>query len=141
MHQTGSDETDLHDALPQLHRYLNDAYDQLLAAWEPGAHISGMGGPSPSGTAVLPLVDDEDKPALPDWTHQGMVDYATSMLFRNGNAHRQLRGMPYLSAFQDVRARIFSEGGKRGMPVQYRNVFSQRVYEPKPEGGGFDPFA
>lgn len=89
MHQTNNDIDDLGDFMPYLAGYLNEGYDRLVQAWE-GAH---------AGSERYPWLErDTDEPKLPEWTHQTIVDWATWLMYRNGNPSKQSRGQAYREA-------------------------------------------
>ena len=113
MFQTSNDVEDLEDFLPYLMDYINEGYDKMVFAWEKKHVIPGGEYP--------PLLEDTDTPLLPDWTHRGLADYGTWLVYRNGNPQKQNRGLPFLNAFNELMTRILSEGGKNG-PI--RNFFN-----------------
>ena len=105
MHQTNNDAEDLGDYEPHINDYVNEGYDLLVSAWAK-SHID-VG-------KYDRLEYNMDEPVLPGWTHRAIVDYATWLVYRNGNPQKQQRGMAYLNAFNQVRDKILFEGGKRG---------------------------
>ena len=99
MFQIGGDAEDVRDFLPFLTRYINDGYDRLtMAAY--GQHV----GDGQDDTS--PLSHDRSMPALPEWTHPAIADYATWLICRNGNAQRQNRGYAFRKAFENVESRL-----------------------------------
>jgi hypothetical protein len=93
MHQTNNDIDDLGDFMPYLAGYLNEGYDRLVQAWD-GGHI---------GDGRFPFMEfDTDSPNLPEWTHAVIVDWATWLMYRNGNPSKQSRGY----AFRDAAERM-----------------------------------
>lgn len=106
MFQTNNDAEDVGDYLPHLVDYINDGYDQLMNAWY-GTHV-------PAGEHDR-LEIDADEPELPEWTHIAIADYATWLVYRNGNPSKQNRGTAFYSAFREVLAKIHSEGGAEGV--------------------------
>ena len=106
MFQTNNDADDLEDFLPHVNDYVNEGYDKLVNAWAKN-HIPITDYPT--------LEDDTDVPALPYWTHRALADYATWLVYRNGNPQKQQRGMYFLQAFQQVLATISDEGGAAGL--------------------------
>ena len=117
MFQTNNDEEDIGDYLPHVVDYINEGYDRLVKVWSK-SHI-------PNGDFEKLLYDTDD-PALPEWTHRAIVDYATWLVYRNGNPQKQNRGMAYLSAFNEILAKISDEGGASGLnedgtSIQYKN--------------------
>lgn len=106
MFQTNNDADDLEDYLPHVNDYVNEGYDRLIKAWAK-THV-------PVGEYPR-LVYDEDIPALPYWTHRALSDYATWLVYRNGNPQKQQRGMYFLRAFEEVLGKISDEGGIDGL--------------------------
>lgn len=106
MFQTNNDEEDIEDYLPHVIDYINDGYDRLVKAWSKN-HI-------PSGDFEK-LMYESDEPALPEWTHRALCDWATWLIYRNGNPQKQQRGMAYRAAFEEVLAKIAGEGGASGL--------------------------
>ena len=106
MFQTNNDEEDIDDYLPHVVDYINDGYDRLMNAWNKN-HI-------PYGEYDR-LEIDPDEPQLPEWTHRALCDWATWLIYRNGNPQKQQRGMAYRSAFDEILAKIADEGGENGL--------------------------
>ena len=106
MFQTNNDAEDVADYLPHLVDYINEGYDKLMNVWNKN-HI-------PAGEYDR-LEIDPDEPELPEWTHRALADYATWMVYRNGNPQKQQRGMAFRAAFEEVLSRIAGEGGAAGM--------------------------
>ncbi len=106
MFQTNNDAEDVADYLPHLVDYINEGYDKLMNVWNKN-HI-------PAGEYDR-LEIDPDEPELPEWTHRALADYATWMIYRNGNPQKQQRGMAFRAAFEEVLSRIAGEGGAAGM--------------------------
>lgn len=104
MFQTNNDAEDLGDYEPHINDYVNEGYDRLVSAWNKG-HV----------TEDNRLEMDTDEPELPLWTHRALVDYATWLIYRNGNPQKQQRGMTYLNAFQQILSKILDEGGAAGL--------------------------
>ena len=82
MFQTNNDADDLEDFLPHVDDYVNEGYDRLVNAWAKN-HIPMTERPT--------LKEDSDIPALPFWTHRALADYATWLVYRNGNPQKQQR--------------------------------------------------
>ena len=99
MFQTNNDADDLGDFMPYVTDYLNQAYDRLTMVWA-GQHVSADSETHP------PLKNDKSTPQLPDWTHRAMADWATWLVYRNGNAQKQSRGLYYRRAFENVEKQI-----------------------------------
>jgi hypothetical protein len=122
MFQTNNDADDLEDYLPHVSDYVNEGYDRLVKAWAQ-KHVPVAEFP--------PLKYDDDIPAIPNWTHRALVDYATWLVYRNGNPQKQQRGLYFLRAFEDVLARIADEGGIDGLDDDgNRKVFKKFVNIP-----------
>lgn len=106
MFQTNNDAEDLGDYEPHINDYVNEGYDRLVSAWFNG-HVS-----TPNYDK---LEMDMDEPITPEWTHRCLVDWATWLIYRNGNPQKQQRGMVYRSAFDEMIAKITDEGGASGV--------------------------
>jgi hypothetical protein len=106
MFQTNNDEEDIDDYLPHVIDYINDGYDRLMAAWA-RYHVPVADCPR--------LEKDTDVPNLPVWTHRALCDWATWLVYRNGNPQKQNRGLAYKSAFEEMLAKISDEGGASGV--------------------------
>lgn len=117
MFQTNNDQEDIEDYLPHVNDYINDGYDRLVKAWTKN-HVPQ--------TAYPRLEADNDVPNLPEWTHRALCDWATWLVYRNGNPQKQQRGMAFRSAFEEVLSKISDEGGLSGLnedgtQKQYKN--------------------
>ena len=109
MFQTNNDADDLGDFLPYLATYINDGYDRLAVAYS-GEH-SGE-----DSENYPPLRKDKESPELPDWAHQAIADWATWMVYRNGNVQKQNRGYQFRNAFAEVENRLRSmTGSEKGL--------------------------
>ena len=106
MFQTNNDAEDVGDYLPHLVDYINEGYDRLLNAWNKN-HI-------PTGEYER-LEIDPDEPQLPEWTHRALTDYATYLIYRNGNPQKQQRGMAFRALFEEILSKILEEGGAAGL--------------------------
>ena len=106
MFQTNNDAEDVGDYLPHLVDYINEGYDRLMNAWNK-THIPTM--------EFDRLEIDPDEPELPEWTHRALADWATWLIYRNGNPQKQQRGMAYRNAFEEILLRIADEGGSSGV--------------------------
>lgn len=106
MFQTNNDSEDIEDYLPYVNDYINEGYDRLVKAWTKN-HIPMDEYPR--------LAADTDVPKLPEWTHRALVDWATWLVYRNGNPQKQQRGYAYRTAFEEVLAKIADEGGLSGL--------------------------
>ena len=89
MHQTNNDIGDMGDFMPYMAGYLNEGYDRLAQAWS-GGRVGDEKYP--------PLTRDSDEPATPAWTHPVIVNWATWLMYRNGNPGRQNRGYAFRDA-------------------------------------------
>lgn len=105
MFQTNNDAEDVGDYLPHLLDYINEGYDRLMSVWEKN-HIP---------VNHERLTEDTDEPELPEWTHRAIADWATWLVYRNGNPQKQNRGMAFRNAFEEVLRKISDEGGKDGV--------------------------
>ena len=118
MFQTNNDPEDIEDFLPHAADYINEGYDRIVKAWDHG-HVPSTDYPR--------LEEDEDVPNLPDWMHRYLCDWATWLVYRNGNPQKQQRGFQFRSHFLELLSTIAGEGGKAGLdeetglPKRYRN--------------------
>ena len=94
--QYNADWDDLEDYTPHVDAYVNDGYDQVLFAIT-GKHLDEI---APFKTLVSGE-DNEVEPGVPAWTHLPICDYATYMLYRNGNPQKQQRGLQFLRNFEE----------------------------------------
>ena len=108
MFQTNNDAEDLGDFEPYLCDYINEGYDRLVKAWAK-VHVSFHSEDYPR------LEEDGDTPATPEWTHRYLADWATWLIYRNGNPQKQQRGYQYQSSFMQMIATISDEGGADGL--------------------------
>lgn len=113
MFQTNNDVDDLGDFLPYLMDYINEGYDLLVYAWAK-EHCGGENYPY--------FTNDTDEPELPEWTHRAIADWATWLVYRNGNPNKQTRGYQFKVAFENVLAQIKSEGGAKGRVTNFYNI-------------------
>lgn len=118
MFQTNNDAEDVGDFLPALTDYINEAYDRLVVVWAKAHVIPGSDDWPPlreyeeSETPSDPRVDT---PRTPEWTHRYMADWATWLVYRNGNPQKQQRGYAYRESFLGMLAKIADEGGMDGL--------------------------
>lgn len=116
MAQTNNDIDDLGDFMPYLLDYINEGYDRLVYAWAE-EHTSD------SASAEWPrLHEDTDEPKTPEWTHRALADWASWLVYRNGNPQKQQRGYPYKVAFEEVLAKVMAEGGNHGKARNFFNI-------------------
>lgn len=111
MHQTNNDVEDLGEFMPYLMEYINEGYDMLVNAFS-GMHIYTEEYPE--------LADDLDEPLLPKWAHRALADWATWLVYRNGNPSKQSRGYQYKTAFEEVR--LSMTGGSKGKTTNFYNI-------------------
>lgn len=105
MFQTNNDADDLGDFLPHITDYINEGYDKIVFAWC-GEHVSV------DSDNYIPLSHDKSQPDVPDWTHRAIADWATWLIYRNGNSNKQSRGAVFRSSFAEVERQIASMTGK-----------------------------
>ena len=106
MFQTNNDEEDVGDYLPHLVDYINDGYDRLVLVWAK-QHC---------GTSDYPWLDgDYDEPVTPEWTHKYLADWATWLIYRNGNPQKQSRGAVFRNVFEEMLGKVASQGGIDGL--------------------------
>lgn len=113
MFQTNNDAEDVGDYLPSLVDYVNEGYDLLVYVYD-RQHVDEMSAEYP------PLEMDVDEPNLPGWTHKALADWATWLVYRNGNPQKQQRGYAFREAFENIKNRLASEP-KNGA---YRNFIN-----------------
>jgi hypothetical protein len=117
MFQTNNDADDLEDFEPHINDYVNDGYDRIVTIWD-NRHVPSEDYPA--------LLEEEDEPNLPEWMHRYITDWATWLVYRNGNPQKQQRGRAYYESFMWLLSRIADSGGKAGLdengnPMKYRN--------------------
>lgn len=122
MFQTNNDSDDVGDFLPALNDYINEAYDRLINVWAK-QHVSG------SSAEYFPMESNSDEPVTPEWTHRYLADWATWLVYRNGNPQKQQRGYAYRQSFLDMLAKVADEGGADGLDEdgtqkRYRNFIN-----------------
>ena len=120
MFQTNNDDEDVEDYLPHLVDYINDGYDRMMNVWSKN-HVPGE--------TYDRLEIDPDEPELPEWTHIALADWATWLIYRNGNPQKQQRGMAFRNAFEEMLSKLADEGGVNGLNEDgtrkvYRNFFN-----------------
>ena len=130
MFQTNNDADDVEDFLPSLTDYINEAYDRLVVVWAK-AHVPSTDWPALREYAAQEAPTDPpvDVPQTPEWTHRYLADWATWLIYRNGNPQKQQRGYAYRESFEKMLAMVADEGGLAGMdengnPKQYKNFFN-----------------
>lgn len=118
MFQSNNDVDDLEDFLPHVNDYINDGYDKLVMVWTKSHHIPADEYPR--------LEEADDVPNLPEWIHRYICDWATWLVYRNGNPQKQQRGRAYYESFMGILSQISGEGGADGLNAdgsvnRYRN--------------------
>ena len=108
MFQTNNDVDDMEDYMPYLMGYINEGYDRLVYAFAK-VHLSD----DPNDT-YSDLTDDMDEPALPVRFHPAIADWATWLVYRNGNPQKQQRGIPFRNAFDDMLASAIEDKSTDG---------------------------
>lgn len=106
MFQTNNDPEDIEDFLPHAEDYINDGYDRIVWVWD-RQHVPSEAYPR--------LAADTDSPDVPEWMHRYLCDWATWLVYRNGNPQKQQRGHEYYANFMGLLSRIADAGGKAGM--------------------------
>ena len=106
MFQTNNDVDDLEDFLPHIDDYVNEGYDKIAIVWD-HQHVPSDEYPR--------LTDDDDIPNLPEWLHRFIADWATWLVYRNGNPQKQQRGRAYWQSFMDMLSSLADGGGKAGL--------------------------
>lgn len=122
MFQTNNDADDIGDFEPHIIDYINEGYDLLVNAWAKQHTAFAL-------VDYPRLGDDSDVPRTPEWTHRYLADWATWLIYRNGNPQKQQRGYQYRSAFEGMLARVADEGGADGIDEngnrkQFRNFYN-----------------
>ena len=120
MFQTNNDADDLGDFEPHIGDYINDGYDRLVVVWAYN-HVPSTDYPA--------LAEDADEPKTPEWTHRYLADWATWLIYRNGNPQKQSRGMAFREAFESMLRTVSGQGGESGLDEsgnmkQYKNFIN-----------------
>lgn len=118
MFQTNNDADDLGDFTPHINDYINEGYDRIVILWD-HQHVPSTDYPA--------LVEGTDEPNLPEWLHRYIVDWATWLVYRNGNPQKQNRGMAYRQSFELMLTMISSgkDGfNEDGSQKRYRNFIN-----------------
>jgi len=116
MFQTNNDADDLGDFTPHINDYINEGYDKITIIWD-NMHVPSNDYPK--------LEYESDEPNLPEWLHRYLADWATWLIYRNGNPQKQNRGMTFRYAFEEMLGRLSGAGGKNGLdengnPIRYK---------------------
>ena len=117
MFQTNNDSDDLGDYTPHIDDYINEGYDRIVILWD-NMHVPCTDYPR--------LENGTDVPNLPEWLHRYLADWATWLIYRNGNPQKQQRGMQFKYSFEEALNKISGMGGKNGLdengnPKKYKN--------------------
>ena len=117
MFQTNNDEDDIEDFLPHVEDYINEGYDRIVRVWD-NNHVPSTDYPK--------LAEYSDEPNLPQWIHRYIADWATWLVYRNGNPQKQNRGMAYRYSFEQLLSNLADSGGKSGLDengnqIKYKN--------------------
>ena len=108
MFQTNNDADDIGDFEPHIVEYVNDGYDRIVNVWA-HQHVT-------SGNEEYPsLSEDSDVPNVPEWTHRYLADWATWLVYRNGNPQKQQRGYAFRETFIQMLTVLSREGGEDGL--------------------------
>lgn len=120
MFQTNNDADDLGDYIPHINDYINEGYDRIVIIWD-NKHVPCTDYPK--------MEKDADVPNLPEWIHRYIADWATWLIYRNGNPQKQNRGLAFRSSFEEMLGKLSDQGGKNGLdedgnPKRYRNFIN-----------------
>ena len=120
MFQSNNDADDLGDFLPHVDDYINEGYDRIVSVWD-NQHVPSEEYPK--------LTAERDEPNLPEWIHRYIADWATWLIYRNGNPQKQNRGMAYRYSFEQLLSKLSDGGGKSGLnedgtQKKYRNFIN-----------------
>jgi hypothetical protein len=116
MHQINYDSDDVDEYEPYIGAYINEGYNELVYAYA-GVYVTN------ASTTYPTLVNGEDEPATPEWTHKALADWATWMVYRNGSPAKQNRGYLYKQSFDQMVGRVRAAGGSTGIAAKI-TVFS-----------------
>jgi len=120
MFQSNNDADDLGDFTPHINDYINEGYDRIVVVWD-SQHVPSTDYPK--------LEEDTDEPNIPEWIHRFIADWATWLIYRNGNPQKQNRGMAYRAAFEEMLSKLADMGGKNGLNEdgsvkKYKNFYN-----------------
>ena len=107
MFQTNNDADDLGDFTPHIVDYINEGYNRLVVVWDHQHVMTGS-------ESYPPLSAETDVPNVPEWTHRFLADWATWLIYRNGNPQKQQRGYAFREAFEKMLATVAGQGGING---------------------------
>lgn len=118
--QTNNDVDDLEEYQPSIERYINEGYDRLIEAYD-SMHLDEM---KSDGTIPYQMLSNaDDEPKLPSWMHRAIGDYATYMMYRNGNAVKQNRGVAYYQAFAEILSKARTSRTKK---FRFTNLYTEK---------------
>lgn len=119
MTQSGNDPSDSSEYEPALSQYINEGYGNLLYEYSHERISTAQGAQYPY------LKNEMDVPILPEYLHRPIADYATYLIYRNGNISKQQRGnsfyAQYMKALGDARS-----DSMRGM--KFTHLYDEQVY-------------
>lgn len=114
MVQTNNDIEDVTEYETQLPVYLNEGYNKLYKKWM-------------REYPETPLADEDDVPLLPDYMHKYICDWATWLMYRNGNPSKQQRGLYFRNSFDEFLGSLEDGGGlddeSRRSAMRFRNLY------------------
>ena len=118
--QCNLDTDDLSEYSSQIVTYLNDGYERLYKKWY-DKHLPD----------AEYLKTDTDTPNLPIRMHLPLPDWATWLMYRNGNVAKQNRGAAFKIAFEEFLSSVPAGGGvtsaedlkARAQSMQFINLY------------------
>lgn len=120
LQQCNLDTDDLQEYGEQIIAYLNDGYERLYHKWY---------------DRYMPeekrFMSFSDSPDLPKRMHLAIADWATWLMYRNGNVSKQNRGVAFKIAFEDFLSSVPRGGGiegeeelsARAKSMRFRNLY------------------
>ena len=118
--QSNNDAEDLSEFNPALDKYINEGYDKLTMAYAK-LHLDQT--KEDGTTPYTTLANTTDAVQLPTWCHRAIGDFATYMIYRNGNALKQNRGIPYYEMFMRAKMMLEREGMKNRGGAHFYNLY------------------
>ena len=119
--QTNNDFDDLSEFSPAIVQYINEGYDELTMAYD-RLHLDEQ---AEDGTTPYTTLSTSTQACqLPDWLHSYIADYATYMLYRNGNQMKQNRGMLFYQRFLEGKRKAEWDGKNKN--VHFHNLYSNK---------------
>ena len=116
MYQYNQEAEDAALHAPALDEYINSGYSRVYCAWHS----------TPDGLEKLRA--DGDVPNVPERYHGIICDFATYLLYRNGNGAKQSRGYAYLNRFNEEIRAIYSQGGAQGEAARAQGNPESGIY-------------